>query len=354
MRAVVFHGRGDIRIEDVAIPAGPGPGQVLVAPLWCGICGTDLHEYTTGPIVTPTVPHPLTGVTIPQTLGHELSATVIEVGADVTAVRPGDRVSVMPLIFCGRCDLCRRGLNHLCRTMACTGLSAPTGGLAELALVEAYQVAPLPDGVTDVQGAVVEPAAVALYGVERGRMAAGDRVLVTGAGPIGSLAALAALALGAGEVYIAEPNPARARAAHGLGVAAVLPEVGADLVTRLADLTHGHGIDIAIECAGKEAALNACIDALKPRGTVVQVALHVASATVLPERWAIKDLTIEGTWCYRVTDWPRVLRLIATGRFPVERVVTAQLPLDRVVQDGFDRLVDPHGDQVKVLASARA
>jgi (R,R)-butanediol dehydrogenase / meso-butanediol dehydrogenase / diacetyl reductase len=353
MRAVVFHQQRDIRVQDIPEPGPIGASQVLVEPLWCGICGTDLHEYTAGPIVTATKPHPLTGVTIPQVLGHEFSARVREVGQEVRSVVPGDRVSIMPLIYCGRCDMCRRAANHLCRTMACTGLSASTGGLAELAVVEEYQVARLPDEVTDIQGAIVEPAAVALYGVERARMRAGDRVLVTGAGPIGALVALAASALGAGEVFIAEPNPRRAAFAERLGVADVLTSAGDELLSQLADRTGGAGVDVAIECAGKEAALNVGVEAVRPQGTVVQTGLHVRPATTYPERWASKDITIEGTWCYAVTDWPRVIRLIARGRYPVERIVTATLPLEEVVTAGFDRLIDPAGDQVKVLGSSR-
>jgi len=257
------------------------------------------------------------------------------------------------LIYCGECDMCRRGANHLCRRMACTGLSAPTGGLAELAVVEEYQVATLPDEVSDVQGAIVEPAAVALYGVERSKMRAGDRVLVTGAGPIGALAALAASARGAGQIFIAEPNPRRAEFAATLGVGEVLQAVGDELLDEIAERTAGAGVDVAIECAGKEAALNAGIDAVRPQGTVVQTGLHVRAATTFPERWASKDITIEGTWCYAVTDWPRVIRLIAGGKYPVERIVTATLELDDVVNDGFDRLIDPAGDQVKVLAASR-
>jgi (R,R)-butanediol dehydrogenase/meso-butanediol dehydrogenase/diacetyl reductase len=296
----------------------------------------------------------LTGVTIPQVLGHEFSAVVRETGSDVTSVRAGDRVSIMPLIFCGRCDMCRRGANHLCRTMACTGLSATTGGLSESAVLEEYQVARLPDEVTDVQGAIVEPAAVALYGVERGHMRAGDRVLITGAGPIGALVALAASALGAGEIFIAEPNPRRAAFAESLGVGDVLTSTGPELLAAIRDRTSGAGVDVAIECAGKEAALNAGVDAVRPQGTVVQTGLHVAPAATFPERWTAKDITIEGTWCYAVTDWPRVIRLIARGRYPVERIVTSQLPLSAVVESGFDRLIDPQGEQVKVLASPRA
>ena len=170
--------------------------------------------------------------------------------------------------------------------------------------------------------------------------------MVTGAGPIGALAAMASLAVGAGEVYLAEPNPSRAAFVRSLDLGMVLTDVGDDLVDRIRDLTHGEGIDVAIECAGKEAALNACVDSVKPQGTIVQTALHVAPARTNPERWAARDLTLEGTWCYAVTDWPRVIRLIATGRFAVERIVTAQLPLERVVTDGFDRLMDASGDQV--------
>jgi (R,R)-butanediol dehydrogenase/meso-butanediol dehydrogenase/diacetyl reductase len=238
--------------------------------------------------------------------------------------------------------------------MACTGLSATTGGLSELAIVEEYQVAQLPDEVTDVQGAIVEPAAVALYGVERARMQGGDRVLITGAGPIGALVALAASALGAGQILIAEPNPRRAAFAAGLDVGEVITATGDELLDVVRDRTNGLGVDVAIECAGKEAALNAGVAAVRPQGTVVQTGLHVAPATTFPDRWAAKDITIEGTWCYAVTDWPRVIRLIARGRYPVERIVTSQLLLDDVVTMGFDRLIDPHGDQVKVLASTRA
>jgi (R,R)-butanediol dehydrogenase/meso-butanediol dehydrogenase/diacetyl reductase len=352
MRAVVFHDRGRIDVEDVPEPGPLHTRQVRVRPLWCGICGTDLHEYTAGPIVTATRPHPLTGAMNPQVLGHEFSAVVEEVGSDVESVVGGDRVSIMPLIFCGRCDMCRRGANHLCRRMGCTGLSAATGGLSEQAVLEEYQVAPLPNEVSDIQGAIVEPAAVALYGAERGRIKGGDRVLVTGAGPIGALVALAASALGAGQVLISEPNRRRAAFAESLGVGEVLSDTGDELVQAIRDRTDGAGVDVAVECAGKEAALNTAIDAVRPQGTVVQTGLHVAPATTFPDRWASKDITIEATWCYGVTDWPRVIRLISSGRYPVERIVTSNLALDDVVTEGFDRLIDPQGDQVKVLASA--
>src|SRR5438270_2005080 len=221
MRAVRYHAARDIRVEQVAEPDGLGPRELLVRPRFCGICGTDLHEYLAGPIVTPAEPHPLTGAQNPQILGHEFSADVVEVGREVTSARPGDRVAIMPLIFCGQCYYCLRGLNHLCTRMACVGLSWAWGGIGELAVVLDYQVAVLPEELSYEQGAVIEPAAVAEYGVRRGGVRPGDTVLITGAGPIGALAVLAAQAAGAGVVYLSEPNQVRARAAKGIGTDAI-------------------------------------------------------------------------------------------------------------------------------------
>jgi threonine dehydrogenase-like Zn-dependent dehydrogenase len=208
MKAAVFHAARDIRIEDVPAPTRIGPRDVLARPSWCGICGTDLHEYAMGPIVTPARPHPLNGAVIPQILGHEFSAEVIEVGAEVTRVRVGDRVSAMPLLVDHDCYYCRRGLEHLCMKMACVGLSYAWGGLAELAVLPEGILTVLPDAVSDLQGAIVEPAAVAAYGVDAAHVKPGDSVLITGAGPIGALAALYAASLGA-RVFVSELNPAR-------------------------------------------------------------------------------------------------------------------------------------------------
>lgn len=353
MQAAVFHARGSITVDEVVEPRNPGPGEVLVRPQYCGICGTDLHEYTDGPIVIPVEPHPLNGSQAPQILGHEFSAIVEEVGADVTRVRTGDLCAVMPLIYCGDCDQCRRGANHLCRTMACTGLSAQWGGLAGRAIVAASQLVPIPDGVSALQAALIEPAAVAAYGVDRGHLQPGETVLVTGAGPIGSLATMYALAGGARRVIVSESDPVRLERAKSLGeglgeVIGVNPleEVLADVVNRY---TLRLGADLAVECAGKEAALQACMEVVKPGGRVVQTALHVKPASISAEMMAVKDLTLSGTWCYPVYDFPRVVSLVATGRWPVDRVVSSVIPLRQVVQGGFESLIRRGSGEVKVL-----
>jgi (R,R)-butanediol dehydrogenase/meso-butanediol dehydrogenase/diacetyl reductase len=187
MKAVRYYGKGDIRVEEVAAPSAPEPKQIVVKPKVCGICGTDLHEYAAGPIVTPIHKHLFTGATLPQILGHEFSAEVIEVGKDVTRIRKGERVSIQPLVMPLDDYYSLRGLNHLSPRMGCIGLSWAWGGMGEYAIVNDYNANKLPDSVNDEQGALIEPAAVALYGVERAKVGGGSTVLIAGAGPIGAL-----------------------------------------------------------------------------------------------------------------------------------------------------------------------
>jgi (R,R)-butanediol dehydrogenase/meso-butanediol dehydrogenase/diacetyl reductase len=352
MKAAVYHDRRDVRVEDVEEPAGPADGEVLVAPLWCGICGTDVHEYTDGPIVTPVDPHPLTGATNPQVLGHEFSAEVLEVGAGVGNVTAGDRVSVMPLIYCGHCHYCRLGQHHLCATMACTGLSHRWGGLAEAAVVSAAQLTRIPDELDDQQGALVEPIAVSARGVDRAGVGPGSSVLVTGAGPIGMLSAEYAIARGATTVIVSEPNPGRRAIAEALGVQATLDPTAVDVVEAVRELTGGLGVDAAIECSGSAAALDACIQATRSLGTVAQTGLHVRPAPIDAFQLSLHEITLVGTWCYPVTDWPRIIALLASGRMDGRAAVTSSLGLDGTV-DGFERLIDRQGSDVKILINPR-
>jgi (R,R)-butanediol dehydrogenase / meso-butanediol dehydrogenase / diacetyl reductase len=349
MRAARFYGKSDIRIEEVAVPMIHADDEVLVEVLWCGICGTDLHEYMVGPIVTPVTPHALTGACLPQTLGHEFSARVVEIGDAVTGMRVGDRVAIMPAIVCMKCEWCRRGLGHLCIKFACTGLSAETGGLSQYAVLKDYQLAVLPDAMTDIEGAVVEPASVAAYGVDRTGLKGGDVVLVTGAGPIGILSAMYASAIGASTVIISEPNPRRAALARAMDIGPVVDPSSGELEALVAETTRGLGIDIGVECSGSTPGLAACIANARPRGTVVQTGLHTKPATLDAMGLAERDITLVGSWCYLITDWPRVIRLIASGKYPVSKAVTANIALADVVTKGFDVLVDPMGDQLKVL-----
>ncbi|GAB0117721.1 alcohol dehydrogenase catalytic domain-containing protein [Acidisoma sp. 7E03] len=354
MRAVRFYSKGDIRVEDVPGPTGPlGESEVRVAPAMCGICGTDLHEYIAGPIVTPKEPNALTGAVLPQILGHEFSARVREVGAAVRHVKPGDLVSIQPLLAPEDDYYARRGLLHLSEKLGVIGLSHPWGGMGEEAALQAANVIPVPAGLTEVQAALIEPAAVAVYAVDRGRVQAGSSVLVSGAGPIGALTLLAARAAGASTLFISEPNPNRLRKAQEIvpGVIPIDPR-SQDLVQVVRDNTEsGVGVDTALECVGHEGSLNACVKAVRRQGVVVQAGLHVRSASVEPMLWALKDISIEATWCYPVQIWPRIARMISAGIFPVERIVTAQIDAADVVRQGFEALLDPAGHHLKIMVA---
>ncbi|HLK75029.1 MAG TPA: zinc-binding dehydrogenase, partial [Streptosporangiaceae bacterium] len=186
----------------------------------------------------------------------------------------------------------------------------------------------------------------------------GQTVLITGAGPIGSLAALYALAAGARRVVLSEPDPARrTRAAtlgDGLGEVITADPAAGPVTEIIEELTGGIGADLAVECAGHESALNLCIDAVRPAGTVVQTALHIRPASIRAETLALKDLTLIGTWCYPVQDFPRIAGLVATGRLPVERVISSVVPLESAASGGFERLVARGTGEVKILIEVAA
>ena len=222
MKAIRFYAKEDVRVDDVPAPVFVGDSQVLVRPLTCGICGTDLHEFAGGPIVTPKTPHKFTGAVLPLILGNEFSAEVVETGKAVTRVRRGDRISIQPLVMPLDDYYSRRGLNHLSPSMGCIGLSWAWGGMGELAVINDYNANLIPDNVSDEQGAMVEPTAVALYGVDRAKVTGGSTVLVTGAGPIGALVILICDAVGAAKIFVSEPNANRRKHIESLGVAAAV------------------------------------------------------------------------------------------------------------------------------------
>jgi len=186
--AVRWHGRRDVRLEQVDRPPDPGPGMAKIAVSYCGICGTDIGEYREGPFMIREAAHPLTGQAPPLTLGHEFSGRVVAVGSDVD-VEPGTRVTVDACWRCGHCEACVRGDYHLCRQGGSIGLHSD-GAFAPEVVVPSYTLVPLPDAVDDDAAALSEPLAVALHALDRGQVQAADDVLVIGFGPIGAGVAL--------------------------------------------------------------------------------------------------------------------------------------------------------------------
>ena len=220
MRAAVFHGREDLRLESVPEPQ-PGPGDVKLRVHYNGICGSDLLEYYDGPVTTRTTPHPLTGIANPVIFGHEFCGEVVELGAGVTDLQPGQLVAVEPLETCGRCLYCGSGQYNHCPLVAFHGYNRAGGGLAEYTVVKRAMAHLLPAGMSSLQGALIEPLGVAWHTAARCSVEAGQTVAIHGAGPIGVGVYLTLRGRGV-ETIIVEPSPVRRAVLADLGARSLI------------------------------------------------------------------------------------------------------------------------------------
>jgi (R,R)-butanediol dehydrogenase/meso-butanediol dehydrogenase/diacetyl reductase len=357
MKAARFHGPGDIRIDDVPEPT-PGPGQVQVAVDWCGICGTDLHEYLEGPIFIPPKgsPHPITGAEAPVVMGHEFAGVVSAVGAGVTNVREGDKVAVEPYYVCGECAACAAGRYNICRKLGFVGLAGDQGGFAEKCVVDARWAHPLGELTTDI-GALVEPLAVAyhavrLSGLKPSRETGASTAVVFGAGPIGLVTAASLKAVGAGQVISVEMAAARKAKASVAGADVVLDPTETDIPEAVRELTGGAGADVAFECAGIDQVLATAIGSVRPGGTVVNVAIWGHPASVQMNDLVLSEVNVIGSLAY-CGDHPDTIALLQDGKVAAEQFITGRIGLDDLVKGGFRELIDNKEENVKILVSPR-
>lgn len=282
MNAVQYYGQRDVRLEQVPLPGPVKPGWVRIAPKFCGICGTDLHEYVSGAnlIPTPGHPHPITGETLPLTLGHEFSGVVEEVGEGVTHVKKGDNVCIQPTLWDDSCNSCKRGLVNCCDGNGFLGLSGWGGGMSELTNAPAAAVKPLPPNVSLEVGALVEPLAVGWHAVKISPFKEGDTALVLGGGPIGLAVIQALVSKGCEKIIVSEVAKKRRDFAIHFGAHAVIDPTTTDVVAEVERLTDGHKVDVAYDCAGVQVAVDSAFKALKTRGMLVNVAVWKGKASL--------------------------------------------------------------------------
>lgn len=350
MKAAVFHGPHDIRLLDVAEPS-IRPGAVKVKVDWCGICGTDLHEYLAGPIFIPPPgsPHPITGETLPLTLGHEFAGSVVEVGHGVAGVSEGDSVAIEPVYRCGECPACRRGAPNLCEKLGFYGLMGGGGGMSEFAVMPSYMVHQLPGGLSAEQGALVEPIAVGLRAVRRAGVQPGQSAAVFGAGPIGAVTMQCLRASGAGQVIAVEVADARKRKALELGADVVIDPSVEDAVERIRELTGGEGVEHAFDAAGIEVTLRTAMAATRKGGTVTIISIWEGPVSINPNDIVLSELDVRGTICYTPEDFADTIAMIQDGRISTAGMITERVALDDVVAAGFDELVNHKDRHVKIL-----
>ena len=348
MKAARFHGRKDIRIENIPEPV-LRPGAVAIDVAWCGICGTDLHEFLEGPIFIPPTghPHPLSHEEEPVTMGHEFSGTVSALGEGVTDLRVGESVVVEPYFACGECAPCTAGNYNLCVKMGFIGLAGGGGGLSEKIVVERRWVHPVGDIPLD-EAALIEPLSVGHHAFTRSGAKAGDVALVGGAGPIGLLLAAVLKAEGL-TVIISELSEARKAKALSTGVADhVIDPSQEDVVARVMELTGGVGADVCFECTSVNAVLNQLFDAVRPAGVIVNVSIWSEPATIDMQKLVLKEIDLRGTIAY-VRDHPATIKLVQDGKVSLAPFITAKIALERLIDDGFETLIHHNDTAVKII-----
>ncbi|MDQ0734741.1 2,3-butanediol dehydrogenase [Arthrobacter agilis] len=352
MRAARYYGRGDIRIDELPDP-DVGPGMVGIDVAWCGICGTDLHEYLEGPIFCPThdTPHPISGATLPITLGHEFSGVVYDVGAGVDDIAVGQHVVVEPYIIDDNVDTGPESTDyHLSKNMNFIGLGGRGGGLGEKIAVQRRWVHPIAVSVPLDQAALIEPLSVGYHAVDRSGVKTGDVALVGGAGPIGLLTAAVLRALGV-TVVMSELSPLRRQKALESGVAdhAFDPRT-TDVAAEVRRLTGGKGADVAFECTSVQIVLDTLMDAIRPRGVLVVVSIWGKRSDFDMHKLVMREIDLRGTIAY-VNSHPATIELVESGKIDLAPFITGKIGLEGLVEEGFDTLIHRNETAVKILVS---
>jgi len=335
-------GEGHVEVREVPEPAC-GEGQVKIEVAGTGICGTDLHVY-----------HGTFRSYPPVIMGHEFAGTVAEVGRGVRGVAVGERVTILPAsaVTCGRCVHCCSGEFMFCPERRGMGHGVD-GAFAPYALVRPEQLYRLPEHVGLDEAALCEPFAAAVQPVEElSGVRLGDVVLLSGPGPIGLLCLKLLVADGV-RVIVAGTAAAAARRgkAGEIGAHRVVNVDEEDLAEIVQEETGGRGVDLAFECAGVGSSARACLEALRPLGTYMQVGIFGRDVEVPLDATIYKQLLFKGTVGYTLKTWERTMRILEQGRVRLGDLITHRMPLDRW-KDAFDLCTT--GEGIKVLISPRS
>jgi L-iditol 2-dehydrogenase len=308
--AAVMTGIDTIEVQERPDPVA-APGEAIVRIETVGVCGSDVAYYHYGRIG----PFVVDGDII---LGHETAGEVVAIGDGVTNVSVGDRVAIEPSTPCRNCKQCMAGRYHLCPDLVFLATPPYDGALIQRLAIDARNLFVLPDSMTYEEGALVEPLSVGLWGCQRAGLRPGDRVLVTGAGPVGLLAAESAKALGASTVTVTDVSDTRLALAarHGFGI-------------ERSDAPGDERFDILLECSGAPGVLAEGLARLDPAGRAAVIGISKVNAELPLHTLNWNELTISLVSRYQNT-WPLAIALISSGRVNLEGVHTHSFPLDRV------------------------
>jgi (R,R)-butanediol dehydrogenase / meso-butanediol dehydrogenase / diacetyl reductase len=333
MRAAALQDDGRVAVTDTVEPV-PGEGEIVLAVLGAGVCGTDLHAIENG-------------IPVGSVLGHELAGRVVAIGAGVERVRDDDLVCAMPVIACGACGPCVRGDRiHCANGGRLVGLGGVSGAFADYVTVGAAETFRLPAGFDASLAALVEPLAVGLAAVERAAVQPSESVVVIGGGPIGLAIALWLKVLGVGDVVVSDPVAGRRTLAERCGATATVDPSAEPFVPAVRRVLGGRP-DVVIEAAGAPSTIAAAVDLAPYEARIVIAGLHAAPESLPASKAFHKNLSFAFSSWYRTRHFAHTVRLLEQGRLDPAVLVTHRVGLDEL-PDAFDALRAPN-DQGKVL-----
>ncbi|MDA0770237.1 MAG: zinc-binding dehydrogenase [Chloroflexi bacterium] len=349
MKALVYHGNRDLRLESVPDPR-VGNDEVKIHVDYCGICATDVEEYLYGPVfISGDKPNPLTGKKIPIISGHEITGSIQDVGRDVHTLAVGDRVIINGVLTCKTCFWCLRGETTQCPSMAAVGFNID-GGLADFISWPASHVIRLPYNVSSEQAALAEPSAVALHAVRRSRLQLGETTAILGVGTVGLLAMQAAKAIG-GKVFAVDKRKMSLDLAKSLGADAVINSDETNAGQALLDLTRGVGPDVVIDAAGGKETPGLAIKWARRGGRVVLVAIYTHKPEFNFNDVVSTEVEVLGSMAYQQRDVEEVVRMLANDTLKTLPLISDRIHLDEVIDKGFARMLAPNKDVFRILVS---
>ncbi|MBS7614486.1 galactitol-1-phosphate 5-dehydrogenase [Candidatus Bathyarchaeota archaeon] len=336
MKAAVWYGGKDIRIEDVPKPKIKDD-EVLVRVRAVGICGSELHAFE--------------GVsqrrTPPLVMGHEFSGEIVELGKNVNNLNIGEKVTVDPIKRCGTCTPCVRGQGSVCRNVKLLGLHT-SGAFAEYVAVPALNCYVLPEHVSFEEGAMAEPLAVGIRAVNSTDVRLGDTTVVIGAGIIGSMTLKAAKAAGAGLLIVSDVVDFRLDYSKTLGADITINSKTEDLVTRITELTNGSGADVVFEAVGLEATVQQGLRMLGIGGKLTIIGMLSKNMSLDVLSIVTRELQIRGSYAYAQDDFRRAFNYLCNRKIDVKRLITNVMPLEKV-KEGFEMLSEKRGNVLKII-----
>lgn len=345
MKAALYYGHRDLRVQEVPEPQIK-PGHVKIKVAWAGICGTDRHEYN-GPVWIPVEkPHRITGRKAPLVLGHEFSGVVVESGEGVTAWKPGDRVTASGNIVCGECRWCREGRVNLCENLAFNGIGTD-GAFAEYIVVPEYQLFRIPDNVSLERAVLTEPLACGFHATRLIGDLKEKSVAIVGPGIIGLSCVLAAKVAGASRIMVVGVGRANAAQASKLGGDLYVDSREMDPVEAGKKFLGAPGFDVVYECVGLDQTINTAVQLSRKAGKIMVMGVFEKAPSFPMNLFQEGERTLLSSQAYAF-ELGDVLNLMDREQFPAEQLITARIPLDRIVEDGFEELLRNPNKHIKI------